>query len=130
MRKLIITETSNSPKVILDPENNTYLISGESRPPNAWKFYNQIILWLDEFSTNLNVLNESNKHITFTLNYDYFNSSSAKMILDICKILAGLGSKGVDVDINWHFEKGDTDMHEVGMEISNIIKLPFKFVES
>ncbi len=126
MRKLIIAETSNSPKVILDPEKKTFQIAGESRPPNAWEFYSPIVKWLEESSSNLTELND---RITFDLNFNYFNSSSGKMILDICKILAGLRRKGVDVEVKWYFEKGDNDMLEAGREMSDILKFPFEYIE-
>ena len=51
MRKLIIDQTSCSPKVILDPEKKIYHISGESRPPDVREFYDQILSWLDDFSS-------------------------------------------------------------------------------
>jgi hypothetical protein len=126
MRKLIIAETSNSPKVILDPEKKTFQISGESRPPNAWEFYSPVVTWLDELSANPS---EYNDPISFNLNFNYFNSSSGKMILDICKILAGLRSKGVEVEVKWYFEKGDNDMLEAGREMSDILKFPFEYIE-
>jgi hypothetical protein len=47
MRKLIIDQTPNSPKVILDPEKKIYEISGESRPPDVREFYDQILNWME-----------------------------------------------------------------------------------
>ena len=130
MRKLIIDRTNNSPEVILDPENRIFMISGESRPPDVWQFYNNIILWLDDFSTSLTEPGGIDKAMEFNFNFEYFNSSSAKSILDICKILSGLRNRGIDLKVNWHYEKNDFDMLEVGKEMSNIVKFPFAFVES
>jgi hypothetical protein len=129
MRKLIIDQTSNSPKVILDPQNKIYEISGESRPPDVREFYDQILTWMDDFSLQLIRTDNKAEPVIFTFNFAYFNSSSGKLILDICKILARLQARGMNVAINWHFEKGDLDMMEVGKEISRIVKFPFEFVE-
>jgi hypothetical protein len=52
------------------------------------------------------------------------------MILDICKVLARLQSRGMNVTVNWHYEKEDVDMMEVGQEISRIVKFPFGYTET
>ncbi len=130
MRKLIIEKTENSPKVILDPDRKIFEISGESRPPDVREFYFQILTWLDEFSFHLIKSGDIDEVIRFDFDFEYFNSSSGKLILDICKILASLRSKGFNVAVNWHFEKDDFDMLEVGKEMSKIVKLPFEYIQS
>jgi hypothetical protein len=130
MRKLIIDKTSNSPKVILDPENKIYLISGESRPPDVRDFYNQILSWLEDFSSYLIKSDNKKDPVEFNFNFEYFNSSSGKLILDICKVLAGLRINGINIIVKWHFEKEDVDMMDVGKEISKIVKFPFEFIET
>ncbi len=127
MRKLIIDQRSNSPKVLLDPEKKTYMISGESRPPDVREFYGPILSWLSDFSLYLTE-SPGDEPVVFDFNFDYFNSSSGKLILDICKQLGDLRSKGKNITINWHFEKDDFDMLEAGKEISNIVKFPFEYV--
>jgi hypothetical protein len=130
MRKLIIEPRSNSPEVILDPEKKIYLISGESRPPDVREFYEPVLEWLEEFGSQILKSSEKDESIPFNFNFDYFNSSSGKSILDICKILSGLRAKGINVNINWHSEKDDYDMLEAGKEISRIVKFPFEFIEA
>lgn len=130
MRKLIIEKTSSSPKVILDPEKKIYLISGESRPADVREFYDQILSWLQEFS--LYLLNAANKQdpVVFNFDFEYFNSSSGKLILDICKVLASLRLKGINIIVKWYHEKEDGDMLEVGKEMSRIVRFPFEYIES
>jgi hypothetical protein len=130
MRKLIIDQTSFSPKVILDPEKKIYLISGESRPPDVREFYDQILSWLQEFSLHLAHSDYNKDPVIFNFNFEYFNSSSGKLILDICKVLAGLRLKGINIIVKWYYEKEDGDMLEVGKEMSSIVKFPFEYVES
>jgi hypothetical protein len=130
MRKLIIEKTSYSPRVILDPDNKVYLIAGESRPPDVREFYDQILSWLKEFSLYLVSPDYNKDPVIFNLNFEYFNSSSGKLILDICKVLAGLRLKGINVTIKWYYEKEDGDMLEVGQEMSRIVKFPFEYMES
>ena len=130
MRKLTIEKTASSPKVVLDPENDVYLISGESRPPDVREFYNQILSWLQEFSLYLNGPDYNKGPIIFNFDFEYFNSSSGKLILDICKILAGLRLQGINIIVKWYYEKEDGDMLEVGKEMSRIVKFPFVYIES
>ncbi len=128
MRKLIIDQKHNSPKVILDPENKVYLIAGESRPHDVREFYEPIISWLDDFSTHLSNSETKSEPVMFNFDFEYFNSSSGKLILDICKILAKLRQKEINIGVNWHYEKEDYDMLEAGKEFSSIVKFPFEFV--
>lgn len=53
MRKLILEKTASSPKVILDPDNRVFEISGESRPPDPAAFYGEIITWFNDYSKHI-----------------------------------------------------------------------------
>jgi hypothetical protein len=130
MRKLTIDKTSSTPLVVLDPDKRSGLLSGESRPSDVREFYDQILSWMNEYSSYL-IKSEGNKDpFTFSFDLEYFNSSSGKLILDICKVLAGLKTKGIKVIVNWHSEREDEDMLEAGKEISRIVNLPFEYLES
>lgn len=130
MRKLIIDKTSSSPKVVLDPEKKVYMISGESRPPDVREFYNQILSWLEEFRLYLIKSDDEKDSVEFHFDFEYFNSSSGKLILDICKFLGSLRLQGFNIIVKWHYEKEDGDMLEVGKEMSRIVKFPFEYIES
>jgi hypothetical protein len=129
MEKKIIEATINTPKVVLDPENNEFEISGESRPKDIPKFYKPILLWLEEFGQNLTEQQEDTSLFEFNFSFEYFNSLSAKFILDICKKLSWLRSNGNNIIVKWHYEEDDDDMYEVGQEMSRISRLPFEYVE-
>jgi hypothetical protein len=129
MRKLFIERTVSSPKVVLDPENNFFEISGESRPPDVNLFYNEIISWLDDYSLYLFKSNQGGDTPVFNFDFEYFNSSSAKYILDFCKLLSSVHLKGRDVMVKWHYEDDDIDMLESGREMSRISKMPFEYIK-
>jgi hypothetical protein len=130
MRKLIIDPKPSSPRVILDPEKKVFLISGESRPPDVREFYGRILEWLEEFSSYLIKSDDKKEPVIFGFNFEYFNSSSGKLILDICKILASLRLQGINVQVKWHYVNNDDDLLEAGKEMSKIVKFPFEYVES
>lgn len=129
MRKLFVDRTASSPKVLLDPENNTFEISGESRPSDVASFYNEILSWFDNYSQSISKSPYSGDTPVFNLDFEYFNSSSAKYILDFCKLIAATRSKGREINLKWHYESDDMDMLEAGREMSRISKLPFEFVQ-
>jgi len=128
--KLIIEKTNTTPEVVLDPEKSIYKITGESRPSDVREFYDQIITWLIDFRQEFTKATDLKDPINFNFNLEYFNSSSAKLILDICKILASLKVSGYNVTINWCYDKEDVDMLEVGKELSSIVKVPFEYVKT
>jgi hypothetical protein len=127
MKKVLITPTSNTPKVILDPENNIFEISGESRPYDVPTFYQPLLTWLDEFHHHLAKMNGNIRPIDFIFNLEYFNSLSAKYILDLCKKLSKIHLEGFPIQVKWQYEEGDDYMLETGMEMSKISKLPFEY---
>jgi hypothetical protein len=130
MRELIIEPTSNSPKVLYDPKTSRFEISGESRPENASVFYKPILEWVQELETFLTRNNsQSNTPFEFNFRFDYFNSTSAKFILDFCKKLGQLHAQGKQIVIRWHYEEDDEDMLEVGREMSRMSKFPFEYIE-
>jgi hypothetical protein len=129
MRKLVIDPTSNSPKVVLDPEKKVFEISGESRPPDVSAFYNEILNWMDDYSVHLAKSGEHPEPVVFKFDLEYFNSSSAKYLLDFCKQVAGVNTRGKPVKVNWHYEEGDMDMLEVGREMSRMAKIPFEYIQ-
>ena len=131
MEKLIIEHTLNSPKVILDPEKGNYEFSGESRPENVRNFYLPVLEWLEKFAADFSEQDPSDRTISreFQFNFEYFNSTSAKYILDIFKILSSVHSQGMNIRVKWLYEADDEDMLEVGMEMSRMSKLPFEYVK-
>jgi hypothetical protein len=129
MRKLIIDQTTNSPGVVLDPESNRFEITGESRPPDVGNFYGEILRWMDDYSQHVIRSHEEKDPVEFNFDLEYFNSSSAKYILDFCKQIATIPSKGKNVIIKWHYEAEDMDMLEVGKELSRLAKFPFEFIK-
>jgi len=128
MRKLVIDQTSSSPKVILDPEKRIFQISGESRPPDVGEFYGEIMDWLKDYSHHLANTRDEREPVVFSFDLEYFNSSSARYLLDFCKQIAQVQQKGKEVMVKWHYEDDDMDMLEVGREMSRMAKFPFEFV--
>ena len=132
MEKLIIDATVNSPRIILDPDKNTFEFSGESRPENVRNFYLPVLEWLETYTKDQSGLKEDQRtpELNCLFNFEYFNSTSAKYILDIFKSLNALHTLGINLEIKWLYEEDDEDMLEVGEEMSRMSKLKFEYVIS
>lgn len=130
MEKLIISPTVFTPRVILDHEEHFLEIEGESRPQDVREFYYPILDWLNDFSEFLLRSDDNSRPVMISFNFNYFNSGSAKCILDICKILARLHAQNIKASARWYYVKDDDDMLEAGREMAQIVDLPFEFIES
>jgi hypothetical protein len=129
MKKVEIVPTSNTPRVIFDPVSNIFEITGESRPFDVPSFYQPLLSWLDDFNQELSKAKNPSGSFEFKFNLEYFNSLSAKYILDLCKKLSKIRSDGHPINVLWQYESGDDYMYESGQEMSRISKLPFIYEE-
>ena len=132
MEKLIIDATLNTPSVILDPEKNLFQFTGESRPENVRNFYIPVLEWLENYTSEVASQDKEKKSRVheFHFNFEYFNSTSAKYILDLFKTLSNLHSEGINVLVYWHYEEDDEDMLEVGKEMSRMSRLNFEYIKT
>ncbi len=131
MEAIHIHETTTSPAVIFDFDNDIFEITGCSRPEDVVAFYGQLVDWLINLKDNVTddlKIERANKPLVFKLCYNYFNSSSAKYILDIILLIDGLYKKGLNVVIEWQYKKDDDDMLETGEEFTDLITCPLKFI--
>jgi hypothetical protein len=129
MESLIIDSTDSSPKVVFDPANGIFEVSGESRPEDVRKFYEPILDWIDRYGKHVKS-NPPTQKIQFNFIFEYFNSSSAKYVMDIMSKLneIKISNKTMDIEICWHYDEMDEDMLEAGQEFQNITQIPFKFI--
>ena len=134
MNTLLITPNDFSPKVILDPMNNIFEISGKSIIENTNKFYNPILQWLEEYKNILyfgkDKLDKA-AFCVFRFNLDYVNSTSVKAIKDVLIKLDKIAQDGNKILAKWHYDKYDEDMKELGKTFSTLMKkLQFEFSEN
>lgn len=133
MEVLKIQSTENTPSINFDHQQFSFELGGESRPEDVRKFYDPVVNWLDEFNKYLYWLSTNNssamKPVEVHFKLDYFNSSSAKYIMDIMSKLSEIQQNcpGANVLIHWHYDEMDEDMIEAGEEFQKITNIPFKF---
>lgn len=129
-----ISQTENTPSIVLD--NNKHLIEfeGDSRPENVQKFYLPVMEWLDNYDKYIYYLKDLNGNISFEITcnfkFEYFNSSSAKYIMDMLICLGKTAKKyALKLNVNWHYDSIDEDMLDAGKEFEKVLNIPFNYVE-
>lgn len=120
METIKIMDTDDTPKIILDPDNDLFEISGRSLPEDVASFYDPILQWLDEYGENPKEKTE------FSFKLVYFNTASSKALLDILMKLEELHENGNNIVIKWHYPEDDEDMQEAGEEYAEIVDVPFE----
>jgi hypothetical protein len=121
MEPLNIKELKTSPQVIFDKSKEIFLIKGRSLPENSLSFYEPVINWLTEY------INSPNPKTILTIELDYFNSASSKIILQIIQMLEIPVKNGYDIKINWSYQEEDEDILEAGQIYANLSHVPFLF---
>jgi len=122
MKKYEITGTPKTPEVHFDPKTGEFSLKGRSIHENSDGFYMPIFQILDEYEQSPAM----NTNVTFEL--EYFNTSSAKYILDILKKLEEIKLSGSPVHVNWIYEEGDLDMEEAGQDYNDLVDLNIQVV--
>ncbi len=122
MEALDIRATNDTPKVLLDPENDIFEISGRSLPEDVVVFYQPVLDWLEEYKDT------PNEETEFVFKYIYFNTATSKLIQDILIKLEEIGEDGHKVQVVWFYEEDDEDMLDLGEEFSETIDLPFEII--
>lgn len=121
--ELKIDATDNTPEILFSPKTNKFEIKGTSYPENVLSFYQAVLDWLSEYVKNPNEITEFNFFI------DYFNSSSARIIVEIIIQLEEIIKTGKKVYVKWHYNVNDKLMKERGEEIKSVVYLPFEVIE-
>jgi len=120
MELLRIERTDKSPRVIFDPVDKQFELSGKSLPENVMEFYAPVLKWLNSYKEKPAASTE------FNIKLIYFNTASSKMILDILLILEEMVEEGHEVLVRWHAYRTDEDMQEAGREYEEMVHVPFE----
>jgi hypothetical protein len=123
MKVLDIKATNDTPKVLFDPQNEIFEISGRSLPEDVVLFYQPVLDWLDQY------MEDPLEYTEFVFKYVYFNTATSKLIQDILFKLEQLHEKNQKVKVIWYYEEDDEDMLDLGEEFEEIVDLEFEIVQ-
>jgi hypothetical protein len=110
---LIIAPTERSPLIDFDHATGIFLIKGESYPEDAARFFGSILGSVREFFGE-----QRTRAITVEIELSYFNSSSAKALMNLFQALEAAAEAGAEVEINWHYLENDSAMREFGEDFA------------
>jgi len=116
--------SSDTPLVELDKDNGIFRFEGRSLPEDVIKFYAPIQNWFADYCAS------PNKETVIHFNLEYFNSSTARIIVKMLIGLEEIRQKGMsEVSISWHYRERDEVMLERGMELKSVLDIPFDMIE-
>ena len=122
LHKLYIEKTKGTPEVVFDSEQNTLILRGQSYPENAFKFYQPIFEWVDQY------LDQCNSAILMEVKLSYINTSSSKCIMMLLEKLEEAFQKGADLTLNWYYDLENESELECAEEFQEDVKFPFNII--
>ena len=123
METINLESTKKTPMVLLDPSGKLRL-GGRSIPEDASKFFDGILNWI------LDYVNAPQDSTVIDIELEYFNSGSAKFVMQILRELSELIHNGKELKVNWYYEEGDDDILERGEYYASILDLEINFIET
>jgi hypothetical protein len=122
MRSLFIEGTHKSPEISADADQGLVEIKGRSHPENTAKCYWPLMDWAEKY------VKAPREKTTISINLEYFNTSSSKVILNILRKFEAIPDAKERVTVNWYYEANDEDDLETGEYLGQMTNLGFKFI--
>ena len=121
MDVLEIAGTKSTPEVRFDPGANQLMISGQSYPENAFKFYKPLLEWMDRYLEHV----QEDIQVTIELHLPYINTSSTKCFMMLLDKLNEAFLTGKKVHIHWYYNSDNDSELECAEEFKEDLALPF-----
>ena len=113
MEPLKIPATGRTPEVDFDFAAGTLRLSGESYPDDVATFFGPVFGALRAF-----LAEPSDTPVRFDMELLYFNSSSAKALMNIFQMLETAAREGRPIAVTWCYEENDESMQELGEDFA------------
>lgn len=113
MEKFEIAATARTPLMSFDPVVGKFVLEGESYPEDTKKFYDAPLSNVYSYLET-----DSEVHAVFSFKLKYFNSSSAKVLMDLFLAIEEAASRGNHFKVEWHYASDDDNMQELGEEFA------------
>lgn len=113
MDNLVIAATERSPAVDFDFASGVLSLKGESYPEDASTVFGPIFAALEGFLNQV-----EGRELRFDFELIYFNSSSAKALMNMFQLMDKAAARGATIVVNWFFAPDDETMKEFGEDFS------------
>ena len=117
MESRTIAATDRSPEVRLDVANRVISFAGEAYPEDAAAFWGPILQDMQSIAEQ-----EPEELLQVDFRLAYFNSSSAKALMNIFQLLESAAETGAKIRVRWYFQDGDDTIEESGEDFSEDLK--------
>ena len=125
MSGLLLDKTSRTPKVVIDPSEGLFMLEGESYPEDIAGFFSPVRSALEQS------FSEMKNGIKVVINLIYFNSSSARVLMEILDQLEEQASDAFPVSVDWHCDPEDDITREFAEDISeDLDAVTFNIIET
>lgn len=114
MEKIVREATDRTPTVVFDFATGKLSFEGESYPEDASAFYGPLHNALSDF-----LKTDFATETVFDIKLAYFNSSSAKVLMNLFSLLEDAASNGKKASVNWHYSEDDDTMQEFGEDFAS-----------
>ena len=108
--------TSRTPAIHLNTADMTLVISGESYPEYVRQFYTTINEQLAVYFTT------KPERLDVAIKLTYFNSGSARALMELLDQLDEAAEKGVKIIVNWYCDPDDDITREFAEDIAADIR--------
>ena len=116
MSDFSLQATSRTPAIHLNTADMTLVISGESYPEDVRQFYTTINEQLAVYFTT------KPKRRDVAIKLTYFNSGSARALMELLDQLDEAAEKGVKIIVNWYCDPDDDITREFAEDIAADIR--------
>jgi hypothetical protein len=120
MEKLYIEETDNTPRIDFDPDSGDLWIIGESFPDLAHEFFKPILTWFQMYVASVR------GPIRLKFKFTYFNTSTAKYIINFLSLAEGAQAAGRSIEVEWHYPEADENIMKNGTELADGFNITFR----
>ncbi|TAE31178.1 MAG: DUF1987 domain-containing protein [Candidatus Kapaibacterium sp.] len=123
MEKLYIEESEHTPRIDFDPISGDLWLVGESFPDLAHEFYRPVLTWFQSY------IGTTRGPITLKFKFSYFNTSTAKYIINFFSLAEGAHAAGRSIVVEWHSPADDENIMRNGTELAEGFNIIFKTVQ-
>ncbi|KAB1073701.1 DUF1987 domain-containing protein [Methylobacterium planeticum] len=113
MNRIQLPGTDRSPEVDFDFASGRFVLRGESYPEDAAAFFGPLLQSLRSYLSASDAA-----PITFEVGLAYFNSSSAKALMNLFMPLEDAAADGRPVIVRWLYADGDDTIEEAGEDFA------------
>jgi len=113
-----IAATQRTPHLLFDIEQGVFLMEGESYPEDV-----KAVFDVPMAAVSRHLSGRFEQEMVFAFKLKYFNSSSAKVLMDLFLAIEESAQNGNVLRVEWHHEADDDNMQELGEEFCEELNL-------